>query len=494
MNFCEWDPGTRGVTGISVHQYGELEATRKGFKGLESTDLIEITSDLIQNGELGIEGFWCFLGVWSRNLQGMILNQKGEVAALEFKEQIYGSVFLRVWKVSMGTRPSSPPASVRSVQRQLVMEKEQNSRRRRVSQTPNLMPPNLRSSMTTQEVEGLCEQLACSIFNFNFVFQFNKLYERLIEIFFGYFVGSTCPLCFIVLPYVGLNWNKTRLFGFWFWLGCGGGFRGLSLTVSKHQRPCLQDGFTIEELLCLVSLNHPQISHVCTEVFELVEIGQKDSRMVLFLRMGWSSICFLIRMKWWFCVSVVFFQTRELGSLAQEVQQLWRGDINGGLRKSKAEVLFFRRVLVVQYYIPVKVFYVLQDTHKVWYFLMFNKNRISIISNHRGWTLKVARGLISVDDQEFIWSGLERIWIHGRWEVIFNTHMLIEAVRLQWGVRFWSMLQIIYFGIVKDQVYDNTIHTNYAECILVTQGFLTPDCLARMSFLKKNYDSVELEL
>ncbi|KAH0910474.1 LOW QUALITY PROTEIN: hypothetical protein HID58_033795, partial [Brassica napus] len=183
---------------ISVHQYGELEATHKGFKGLESTDLIEITGDLIQKGELGIEGFWCFLGVWSRNLQGMILNQKGEVAALECKEKIYGSVFLRVWKVWMGTRPSSPPASVRSVKRQLVMEKEQNSRRRRVSQTPNLMPPNLRSIMTTQEVEGLCEQLACSIFNFNF---FNKLYEHLIEICFGYFVGSTCSLCFIVLPY-----------------------------------------------------------------------------------------------------------------------------------------------------------------------------------------------------------------------------------------------------------------------------------------------------
>ncbi|KAG5375424.1 hypothetical protein IGI04_040020 [Brassica rapa subsp. trilocularis] len=160
MNFREWDPGTRGVTGISVHQYGELEATHKGFKGLESTDLIEITGDLIQKGELGIEGFWCFLGVWSRNLQGMILNQKGEVAALECKEKIYGSVFLRVWKVWMGTRPSSPPASVRSVKWQLVMEKEQNSRRRRVSQTPNLMPPNLRSIMTTQEVEGLCEQLA----------------------------------------------------------------------------------------------------------------------------------------------------------------------------------------------------------------------------------------------------------------------------------------------------------------------------------------------
>ncbi|KAF3573207.1 hypothetical protein F2Q69_00058311 [Brassica cretica] len=153
MNFREWDPGTRGVTGISVHQYGELEATRKGFKALESTYLIEITGDLIQKGELGIEGFWCFLEVWSRNLQGMILNQKGEVAALEFKEKIYGSFFLRVWKVLMGSRPSSPPASVRSVKRQLVMEKEQNSRRIRVSQTPNL------SIMKTQEVEGLCKQL-----------------------------------------------------------------------------------------------------------------------------------------------------------------------------------------------------------------------------------------------------------------------------------------------------------------------------------------------
>ncbi|KAH0903504.1 hypothetical protein HID58_043007 [Brassica napus] len=99
------------------------------------------------------------MGIWSRNLQGMILNQKGEVAALEFKKKIYGSFFLRVWKVLMGSRPSSPPTSVRSVKRQLVMEKEQNSRRRRVSQTPNLMPPNLRSIMKTQEVEGLCKQL-----------------------------------------------------------------------------------------------------------------------------------------------------------------------------------------------------------------------------------------------------------------------------------------------------------------------------------------------
>ncbi|KAH0921835.1 LOW QUALITY PROTEIN: hypothetical protein HID58_021853, partial [Brassica napus] len=183
------------------------KATHKGFKGLESIDLIEITGDLIQKGELGIEGFWCFLGVWSRNLQGMILNQKGEVAALECKEKIYGSVFLRVWKVSMGTRPSSPPASVRSVKWQLVMEKEQNSRRRRVSQTPNIMPPNLRSIMTTQEVEGLCEQLACSIFNFDFDFQFNKLYEHLIEICVGYFVGSTCSLCFIVLPYWSFSYG-----------------------------------------------------------------------------------------------------------------------------------------------------------------------------------------------------------------------------------------------------------------------------------------------
>ncbi|CAN6917449.1 unnamed protein product, partial [Brassica oleracea] len=200
MNFREWDPGTRGVTGISVHQYGELEATRKGFKALKSTYLIEITGDFIQKGKLGIEGFWCFLEVWSRNLQGMILNQKGEVAALEFKKKIYGSFFLRVWKVLMGSRPSSPPTSVRSVKRQLVMEKEQNSRRRRVSQTPNLMPPNLRSIMKTQEVEGLCKQLVCSIFNFNSVFRFNKLCEHLIEICFGYFVGSTCSMCFIGLP------------------------------------------------------------------------------------------------------------------------------------------------------------------------------------------------------------------------------------------------------------------------------------------------------
>ncbi|KAL0678478.1 hypothetical protein Bca4012_006459 [Brassica carinata] len=113
MKFREWDPGTGGAKGISDHHYGCLEPNRKGFKGSDTTDTIEIRRDLGNNGKLGIVGFWyllrassrvCFFEVWSivsqlRNLQRVILNQKGEVVGLEIKEKNYRSALLRLWKV-----------------------------------------------------------------------------------------------------------------------------------------------------------------------------------------------------------------------------------------------------------------------------------------------------------------------------------------------------------------------------------------------------------
>uniref|UniRef100_M4E6E4 DUF4283 domain-containing protein n=1 Tax=Brassica campestris TaxID=3711 RepID=M4E6E4_BRACM len=112
MKFREWDPGTGGAKGISDHYYGCLEANQ-GFKGSDTTDTIEIRRDLGKNGKLGIEGFWyllratsrvCFFEDWSivsqlRNLQRVILNQKGEVVGLEIKEKNYRSALLRLWKV-----------------------------------------------------------------------------------------------------------------------------------------------------------------------------------------------------------------------------------------------------------------------------------------------------------------------------------------------------------------------------------------------------------
>ncbi|KAH0879633.1 hypothetical protein HID58_067027, partial [Brassica napus] len=83
-----------------------------------------------------------------------------------------------------------------------------------------------------QEVERVCEQLVCSIFNLQLVFQFNKLYEHMI-------------------------WKQT---------------------------PCLQGGFHLEELLCLVPLNKAQISKVYMEAIDLVEIGQHERRMGIGLR------------------------------------------------------------------------------------------------------------------------------------------------------------------------------------------------------------------
>ncbi|KAL0755713.1 hypothetical protein Bca101_093381 [Brassica carinata] len=57
MKFREWDLGTGGAKGISDHHYGCLEANRKGFKGSDTTDTIEIRRDLGNNGKLGIVGF-----------------------------------------------------------------------------------------------------------------------------------------------------------------------------------------------------------------------------------------------------------------------------------------------------------------------------------------------------------------------------------------------------------------------------------------------------
>ncbi|KAG2292675.1 hypothetical protein Bca52824_039344 [Brassica carinata] len=57
MKFREWDPGTGGAKGISDHHYGCLEPNRKGFKGSDTTDTIEIRRDLGNNGKLGIVGF-----------------------------------------------------------------------------------------------------------------------------------------------------------------------------------------------------------------------------------------------------------------------------------------------------------------------------------------------------------------------------------------------------------------------------------------------------
>ena len=307
--------------------------------------------------------------------------------------------------------------------------------------------------MKIQEVERVCEQLVCSIFNLQLVFQFNKLYEHMIWVFFGLMFGPTCSLCFIGFPYEGLNWNRMRLFGFWFWCGGDCGFCVLTLTVFKKQTPCLQGGFHLEELLCLVPLNKAQISKVYMEAIDLVEIGQHERRMVLFLFMVWYYNWFFIRMQW--CSSVEFFHLWESGNWAQEVQQIWRG-----------EALFLRSVLVIQYYMSMKVLYVSQGTHKSWYFLMFNRKRRLIICIFWGRISEVTRVLQTFDDQELNWSGVESTWIHGRGENIFNIYILIGAV--------WFMIQIIYSYIMKYQFS--------VECSLVTQGFFTPDNLALRSF------------
>ena len=339
--------------------------------------------------------------------------------------------------------------------------------------------------MKIQEVERVCEQLVCSIFNFQFVFRFNKLYEHMIWICFGFMFGPTCSLCFIGLPYVGLNWNKMRLFGYWFWCGGDCGFCGFTLTVFKQQIPCLQVGFYIEELLCLVPLNQAQTSQVYMEAIDLVEIGQHESRMVLYLFMVWYYNWSFIRMKW--CSSVEFFQLRGSRNLAQEVQQIWRGDINNWLNKSKAEALFLRRDLVIQYYMFMKVLYVSQGTYKSWYFLMFNRKRRLIICTLRGRISEVTRVLQTFDDQELNLSGVESTWLHGRGEDIFNMYILIGAVWLQWDLRYWFLMQIIYFCIMKYQFS--------VECSLVTQGFFTLNNLALKSFFKMFfYESIELEL
>ncbi|KAH0937969.1 hypothetical protein HID58_005430, partial [Brassica napus] len=413
--FREWDPGTGGAKGISDHYYGCLEANRKGFKGSDTTDTIEIRRDLGKNGKLGIEGFWyllrassrvCFFEDWSivsqlRNLQRVILNQKEEVVGLEIKEKYYRSALLRLWKVLIvwqihtyhdgvgllreeicginqiiwhligldwwrgveeiplesvnvvgneedsddgfnnltdgdvgveGNNDKIPEESheldEEAIQPEVAEGKEQipgevdkkkvvrkslfkssaiaggstkarmvqalvATRKRTVSKTaprhgegakqqeekgPSNPKPNI------QEVERVCEQLVCSIFNFQFVFQFNKLYEHMIWVFFGLMFGPICSLCFIGLPYEGLNWNRMRLFGFWFWCGGDCGSCVLTLTVFKKQTPCLQGGFYLEELLCLVPLNQAQISKVYMEAIVLVEIEQHESRMGIRLR------------------------------------------------------------------------------------------------------------------------------------------------------------------------------------------------------------------
>lgn len=137
--------------------------------------------------------------------------------------------------------------------------------------------------MKIQEVERVCEQLVCSIFNFQLVFQFNKLYEHMFWVFFGLMFGPICFLCFIGLPSEGLIWNRMSLFGCWFW--CGSCVS--TLKVFKKQTPCLQGGFYLEELLCLVPLNQAQISKVYMEAIVLVEIEQHVSRMVLIWFMVW---------------------------------------------------------------------------------------------------------------------------------------------------------------------------------------------------------------